>query len=214
MLKWQNPNIPHNTKVGNPIMKVHFITSRRSLLEDAEALRLIVATIKENGHVMEDDWLEDAYERETKGSSNEDGEKNWPDIYKNSLETIARADVVIAETTYPSFAIGYQVAMAVKQKKPVLLLREKDSDQNAYITGVADGWTQHKRYDMHDLSSIVKHFLDENDITSKDMRFNFFIDRKIHNYLRWAALRTGKTKAEILRDLVEKEIDRENGTNT
>ena len=195
-------------------MKVHFLTSRQSLLEDIDALRQIVATIKEKGHVMEDDWLEAAYERETKGTPAEEIKANWPDIYKNSLETIARADVVIAETTYPSFAIGYQVAMAVKQKKPVLLLREENSDQNAYITGVADGWTQHKRYSRENLSGILEQFLDENDITSKDMRFNFFIDRKIHNYLRWAALRTGKTKAEILRDLVEKEIDRESGTNT
>ncbi len=196
-------------------MKVHFLTSRRSLLEDIDALRLIVATIKEGGHVMEEDWLEDAYARETSDIPVQPVIKtNWSDIYKNSLETIARADVVIAETTYPSFAIGYQVAVAVQQKKPVLLLREETSDKNAYITGVADGWTQHEAYNLETVTGIMQKFLDANDISSKDMRFNFFIDRKIHNYLRWAALRTGKTKAEILRDLVEKEIDRESGTTT
>ena len=41
------------------------------------------------------------------------------------------------------------------------------------------------------------------------MRFNFFIDRKIYNYLRWASFKTGKTKAEILRDLVENEIEKQ-----
>jgi predicted DNA-binding protein len=49
-------------------------------------------------------------------------------------------------------------------------------------------------------------FLEDNNISTKDMRFNFFIDRPIYNYLRWAALRTGKTKAEILRELVQREI--------
>ena len=39
------------------------------------------------------------------------------------------------------------------------------------------------------------------------MRFNFFIDRPIYNYLRWAALKTNKTKAEILRELVQREIE-------
>ena len=56
---------------------------------------------------------------------------------------------------------------------------------------------------------MVEKFLNENDIQSKDMRFNFFIDRKIYNYLRWAAFKTGKTKAEILRDLVQNEIEKQ-----
>ncbi|HKR81581.1 MAG TPA: hypothetical protein VJR27_01115 [Candidatus Saccharimonadales bacterium] len=189
-------------------MKVHFLTSRISLLQDIESLRTIAKIVKDSGHTMDDDWLEEAYEREVVGKQ---VKADWPGIFKNSIETIAKADVVIAETTFPSFAIGYQVAIAVQQKKPVLLLRHKDSDQNAYITGVEDGWTQYQGYGASDIEQILKKFLDANDITSKDMRFNFFIDRKIYNYLRWAALRTGKTKAEILRELVEKEIDHENG---
>jgi len=57
---------------------------------------------------------------------------------------------------------------------------------------------------------MLEKFMVDNDIQSKDMRFNFFIDRKIYNYLRWAAFKTGKTKAEILRDLVETEIEKQN----
>ncbi|HSX07612.1 MAG TPA: hypothetical protein VLG11_01840 [Candidatus Saccharimonadales bacterium] len=195
-------------------MKVHFLTSRASLLNDIESLRKIISTVKEAGHTLDDDWIEGAYSRETgkdsaaKTSANT--KADWSAIFKNSIETIAKSDVVIAETSNPSFAIGYQVAVAVQQKKPVLLLRHEASDMNAYIMGVEDGWTQHENYTEDTLVGIVEKFIADNDILSKDMRFNFFIDRKIYNYLRWAALRTGKTKAEILRELVEREIDHEN----
>ena len=177
-------------------------------MQDTKVLRKIVSVIKDKGNQMDDDWLEEAYAREVAGNAQP---ADWPAIFKRSLETIAKTDAIIAETTHPSFAIGYQVAVAVQQKKPVLLLRRQASDQNAYITGVEDGWTQYESYaDEADVQRIIEKFLDDNDIKSKDMRFNFFIDRKIYNYLRWSALRTGKTKAEILRELVEKEIDREN----
>jgi predicted DNA-binding protein len=55
----------------------------------------------------------------------------------------------------------------------------------------------------------VSQFLEQNHIENKDLRFNFFIDRQIYNYLRWASFKTGKTKAEILRELVLHDIERQ-----
>jgi len=52
-------------------------------------------------------------------------------------------------------------------------------------------------------------FLKENDVSTKDLRFNFFIDRKIHNYLRWVSYKTGKPRSEIIRELLNREIERE-----
>lgn len=187
-------------------MKVHFITSQLSIVNDIDSLRMILAAMKEVGYSC-DDWIEEAFSREQAEKRNE---ADWSSIFKSNMESIAKADVVIAETSHPSFAIGYQVAAAVQQKKPVLLLRHSETDINAFISGVEDGWVQHGRYDKDTIKGILQKFYSENDIQSKDMRFNFFIDRKIYNYLRWAAFKTGKTKAEILRDLVEHEIEKQN----
>jgi hypothetical protein len=90
----------------------------------------------------------------------------------------------------------------------VLILRKKDADKSVFVTGIEDGWVQHIEYTEDEIEKVVSKFLKDNDIETKDMRFNFFIDRHIYNYLRWAALRTGKTKAEILRNLVQKELDK------
>lgn len=186
-------------------MKVHFITSRPTLEKDIDVLRQIIDVIKGSGHAIAYDWIESAFQREIQSKT---PASDWGSIYQDNLGAIAQADVIIAEATYENFAVGYQVAVAVQQKKPVLLLRSDMADENAFVTGVEDGWVRHEVYNKENIQKMVKTFLDENDISTKDMRFNFFIDRPIYNYLRWAALKTGKTKAEILRGLVQQEIDR------
>lgn len=187
-------------------MKVHFITSRPTLEKDIDVLRIIENIIKEKKHSLAHDWVESAYLREIESNT---PASDWGDIYRANLEAIAQSDIIIAEATYENFAVGYQVAMAVQQKKPILMLRKAGADKNAFVTGVEDGWVQHEEYTNETLKKIADKFLKDNDIDTKDMRFNFFIDRHIYNYLRWAALRTGKTKAEILRNLVQKEISKD-----
>jgi nucleoside 2-deoxyribosyltransferase len=184
-------------------MKVHFITSRNSLEHDVDTLHMIMKSIKASGHSLASDWIDTALERLHTDKS----EANWREIYRTNLENIAEADVVIAEVSYENFGVGYQVAAAVQQKKPVLLLRHDGADKDAFVTGVEDGWVKYEDYGVRNIEDIMKSFLMENDITTKDMRFNFFIDRPIYNYLRWSALKTGKTKAEILRELVMHEIN-------
>lgn len=184
-------------------MKVHFITSRGSIENDVESLRAIMKYIRDADHVLASDWIDVAIDRMQNSSS----EANWKEIYKTNLENVAETDVVIAEVSYENFGVGYQVATAVQQKKPILLLRHASVGKDAFVTGVEEGWVQYKEYDKDTLRGIIGKFLEENDINTKDMRFNFFIDRSIYNYLRWSSLKTGKTKAAILRELVEREIN-------
>ena len=191
-------------------MKIHLITSRPTLKNDIGTLRRMIDIIRSQKNTLASDWIDHAYNRLT-GNSHE--KVDWARLYKQNLEDIAGADVVIAETSYENFGVGYQVAVAVHQKKPVLLLRHATADKNAFATGVEDGWVKRADYTEDNLEEVLTKFLDDNRIDTKDMRFNFFIDRPIYNYLRWAAYKTGKTKAEILRELVSKEIDKSNDPN-
>lgn len=187
-------------------MKVHFTTSRKSLQDDLVSLKLIHKAIRLTNSLVARDWLDEAQNAyESSGIVSED----WATIVKESIAAIAQADVIIAETSHDSFAVGYQIAIAIQQKKPILLLRRKDADRDAFVTGVEDGWVRHGAYDKDNLNQIIADFINENEVQSKDMRFNFFIDRQIYNYLRWASFKTGKTKAEILRELVLHDIERQ-----
>lgn len=61
-----------------------------------------------------------------------------------------------------------------------------------------------------ELEGIVNRFIRANTISTKDLRFNFFIDRSIYNHLREISYETGQNKSEIIRKLIEQDIEKHN----
>lgn len=192
-------------------MIVHFAAPQQDITEEIEYYRRIVKTIHKKGDSLTRDWIESAYDLAKSEGHFED--VDWHAIYKENMEELARADVAIVEATTSNFAIGYMCAVGLQQKKPTLILFRNKAILGTMASGMDESLVTLKEYDDHNLEEIVDAFLEENKIETKDMRFNFFIDRPIYNYLRWAAFKTGKTKAEILRELVSREIDKANNVN-
>ena len=188
-------------------MIIHFIGSKGNIVQEIDHYRTIVESIKKHGHTLASDWVETVYKAVVKNSE-QDTQANWHDVDKENAAAISKADLGIVESTKRSFFAGYGVAQAVHQKKPVLILVRDDSFPGAAKLTESHDIIRSEKYTSDTLSSIIGKFLEENTIETKDMRFNFFIDRAIYNYLRWAAFKTGKTKAEILRELVQREIEK------
>lgn len=186
-------------------MKIHFIASRGVVAGDIVFLRSITDFILSNGHELARDWIESAYQGITDKSA---PINDWKEIHRLNVEAIARCDVLVAEASLENFAVGYQVAMAVQLKKPVLILRHKDSTADTFAAGVEGTWVVHQIYRKEsEAIAALKEFIEEHDLHSKDMRFNFFIDRPIYNYLRWQSQKSGKNKSEIIRELIMREIE-------
>lgn len=188
-------------------MKVHISALAEQITEDIATLRKLVRLVHSEGHTLADDWIEPAYTRESRGASLTPEE--WQTVYIESRDAIAKSDVVIAEVSKRSFGVGYQVATAVQLKKPILLLRRHNATESAMALGITEQNVKYQRYTEANLERTVQAFLRENDIPLKDMRFNFFINRSIYNYLRAASAKTGKTKAELIRELVKREIEKD-----
>ena len=188
-------------------MLIHFVAPQWDILDQIDDFRKIIQVIHNEGHSLTRDWVEPAYEIAKKGGHFD--QLDCRDIYHENMEAIARADLVIIEATTQNFSVGYQTAMAIQQKKPTLVLeREGAVSTNNFLSGIDSNLLSTKAYTGEELEKIVLNFINENRIDNKDLRFNFFIDRQIYNYLRWASFKTGKTKAEILRELVQNEINR------
>ncbi|MDN5275010.1 MAG: hypothetical protein JWP06_911 [Candidatus Saccharibacteria bacterium] len=192
------------TSTKENIMLVHLVGSRYEIAKNVDALSQLVDIITEEGHSLVHDWVKPEYDSQHK-ERKEFSEMDWSLLYRESVEAINRADVIIAETSTASFSVGYQVALAVNMKKPTLVLNREGVEKSFFASGIETG-IEYNKYTPETVKEILVKFLRENDIATKDMRFNFFIDRPIYNYLRWSALKTGKTKAEILRELVQREI--------
>jgi hypothetical protein len=189
-------------------MNVHFIGSRSNIESEVEYYRSIVEYLKSKGHTLISDWVEDTYKyvKDTGDRSMDQGSFDWKKVDTDDAAAIARADVVIVEATKKSFFMGYRMAQAIQQKKPTLIMYRDNSFPGAADLGNAANLVYAVEYTKDNIEKVLGKFIEENTINTKDMRFNFFIDRPIYNYLRWAAFKTGRTKAEVLRELVQREI--------
>lgn len=189
-------------------MKVHFIASKSNIKNDIKNYRSIIDIVHELGHEVVHNWIDEAYDTENH-LSHSDTNYNWREINEKNVSALSSADVVIADASTKSFSIGFQTAMAINQRKPVLvLINENITDLDTFGAKVTSNFITYERYNKDTIKSVIEYFLVDNTLTQKDLRFNFFIDRGIYNYLRWTADKTGKTKAEILRGILKREMDR------
>lgn len=190
-----------------PIMTIHLTGSIQRLKEDWPFYHTIINAIHLRGHVLARNWIEPTYLRLM--TPHEETETDWSEVFDAEVEAIARSDLVIIEGTRYSFGGGFHTAVALQQKKPVLYVSRDENHKKRLVAGVADNLFELKVYKTEkELEQIINKFIQENTLTSKDLRFNFFLDREIYNHLRWASFKTGKTKAEIIRDLIDKEIEK------
>lgn len=187
-------------------MIVHFISSKSNIEENFTYLKPIVDTVRGAGHVFARDWVEAEYNYVRAGKDH--GALDWQAVNRENMEALSRSDIVIAEATTKSFSTGYQVAVAIQQKKPTLILTRDNALEGTFASGLTSDFVSVRNYTQENLSKLILDFIEQNTIDTKDLRFNFFIDRQIYNYLRWASYKTGKNKSEILRDLVVREIEK------
>lgn len=189
-------------------MIVYLTGSSWQLKEDLEYLRTATRAIEDNGGVLARDWVETAFNRAK--SKKERATVDWGEVIDGAIKAISRADLVIVEATSYRFSQGYQVAIALQQKKPVLVI-SRIPYENKSILGIKNKLLTLKRYETKlELKDVIGNFMKDNTISTKDLRFNFFIDRKIYNYLRSVSYETGKNKSEIIRDLINREIKHNN----
>ena len=185
---------------------MHVTGSLANVDEDIAYLRRIVKIIKQNDSTLALDWIESAYIDSGKDATQQNPEPDWQTIMEETLDAIGRADVVIVEATHYTFSQGFQAAMALNQKKPVLIVSRTPIEERL-VSGLKSRDSSMAEYTSEEeLEAVVSQFLRDNTISTKDLRFNMFIDRPIYNYLRSVSYETGKNKSEIIRELINREI--------
>lgn len=189
-------------------MIIHLAASKISVVKDIETLRQIVAIIHRQGHVVASDWIEPQYHVSISKNPQETPPEH---VYKQSMDAIDRADLLIVEGSEKSFSCGMQISSALHRKKPTLLLVEQTREKNmsAMAKGIKDPLFERKSYTSASLNQIVTEFIKENTISTKELRFNFVIDRQLYNHIRWKSFRARKTKAEIVRELLLRDMEKE-----
>ncbi len=121
-------------------------------------------------------------------------------------EWIRSCDFMIAETTFPSISVGYEISLALRVGKPVLLLYS-EGNPPSLLEHHKDDKLIAERYTADTVKPIIEDFISYTNQKS-DLRFTFFVTPAIVNYLDDLAKRKKIPKSVYLRRLIEEDMQK------
>lgn len=126
-------------------MNIYFSCSITGGRQDQQVYHAIVDLLLKAGHQVPTAHLAraDVMEKETTVDSSE--------VYHRDVNWVLGCDALIAEVSTPSHGVGYEIALALERKKPVLCCYQYDRRVSKLITG----------NDMPTLSLYVYHSLED-----------------------------------------------------
>ena len=110
--------------------KIYFAGSIRGGRNDAELYMRIIEYIQRE-HIVLTEHVGDLSLSKTEGMKNRDVA-----IYEQDTAWLRESDMVIAECSTPSLGVGYELAYAEKERKPVHIFYNKSrTNLSAMLTG-------------------------------------------------------------------------------
>lgn len=115
---------------------------------------------------------------------------------------------MVAETSFPSISVGYEISIALNQQKPILILHS-EGDPPSLLAFHESNAIVCEKYSSTRLDGIISDFLDfVRGYT--DSRFTFFISSKQAAHLNKVSREKRIPKSAYLRDLIDCDIERSN----
>lgn len=187
-------------------MKIYFACSSAGLPKYIKEYNLIREAIKSFNNKIIFDWIDRTFNSANNNHLSKNEEIN---IHEEGINAIASADALIADVSFSSASVGFQVGLALSRKIPVLCIYseefgEKEAPQ--VIQAIKSPMLLIKSYTEKSLKKVVKEFFNELP-ENKLIKFNFIITPKISEYLNWGSEKNDISKSDFLREIVEKIID-------
>lgn len=186
-------------------MKIYFSSSLRAKKQYKANFEAIYKAIKNLGYIHTSDFIIkadiDEYNRRRSGHE-------FVKFYKDINYQMKKADVCIFEVSLNSLGVGYCVNLALQMGKPVILLHIKGTDP-IFFKGIKSDKLLIYEYELNELREVLK---DAFNIVHAliDIRFTFFINSKISQFLDWIATDKKTPRAVYLRHLLETAMKKEN----
>ncbi len=181
-------------------LKIYFTASIAAKQQYLDNYHRIVNHMKKRGQEIISNHILDNSEREIGLKTREERL-----AFHNKLEQwIFACDALVAETSFTSINVGYEISLALRVGKPVLVLFS-EGQPPSLLAHHKDEKLLCEKYTQADLPTHLDDFLHY--IQSKsDLRFTFFITPKIAAYLDEVAKKNKLPKSVYLRKLIEKDM--------
>lgn len=125
--------------------------------------------------------------------------------YHKLIASLKKIDILVVESSIPSNGIGFLVATALNEKKPVLALSEsknKKANEAFWYYAQKNKLLNFTAYTLKDLENIINEYVNK---VKKliDTKFILIISPEIDTYLQWASDNRRMHKAQVVRRAVE-----------
>jgi nucleoside 2-deoxyribosyltransferase len=181
-------------------MKIFFIGSKKESELYQQSLDVLKA-IEKFDHTVDKSQMQTSYEQEI---------AHMEEAYKNNYNAIKKCDVVVVEASGFSSGIGFLVATALNEKKPVLALHNKNTNASTSVTlkSVKNKHFKFAEYTENDLEQILKSFFQETK-SILDTKFILIISPEIDHYLQWVSDNRRMHKAQVVRLALEEGMEKD-----
>lgn len=186
-------------------MQVYFVASSRLVAKDADLYVRIYKTIS-NEHKMVSDKVLKWIRSGIKDLSQESIEAK-KENYLHVLKCIKKADIVVMEISGHSVSMGFILSKAMEENKPVVAMYTAEMDP-VFVKGIVNSKLILAEYNKKNLEQVISDSINKAKCLV-DMRFNFFVNPKILNYLDWVAQKRMIPKSVFLRHLIEREMKKD-----
>lgn len=182
-------------------MKVYFTASIVGKKQHLPHYLKIIEILKIKGYEVQSDHIikstEDSIRIET-------AEKRL--AFQKKLESwINTSDFLVAEVSFPSISVGYEISLALHRGKPVLLLYS-EGDPPSLLSSHYEDKLVCEKYTDYTLVETIEDFLRYISGTS-DTRFTFYLTSEMNSHLDKASKKVRVPKAVYLRGLIQKDME-------
>jgi 1-aminocyclopropane-1-carboxylate deaminase/D-cysteine desulfhydrase-like pyridoxal-dependent ACC family enzyme len=125
--------------------------------------------------------------------------------YQKLIASLKKIDFVVVEGTSPANGIGFLIATAINEKKPVLTLvdsKTKEKREAFWNFASKSKLLTFNEYELKTIEEVISQF---NNSVKKviDTKFILIISPEIDSYLQWASDNRRMHKAQVVRRAVE-----------
>lgn len=182
-------------------MKIYFTAAISDIPSDHQKnYQRIVEVLKGLGYEVKADHII-GKTRQILESQSEDEAKA---VARKLISWKHQADLVVSETSYPSFGVGQEISYALSQDKPVVALYLPGREPHL-LTSIGEEYLYPAEYEIPTLKKILSEYVDYAK-EAADTRFNFFVSSEINAFLDWVAKARKIPRAVFLRQLIEEDM--------
>lgn len=157
------------------------------------------------GHVLTDDWIGDHGKWI---EENPNARRGIKEVYEKVLHAIDSAEVSIIEFTVPNFSTSHQITYSLQKRVPTLVMRlhKESTFKDSYIEAIESPFLKVVEYNMTNYKNLIDEFLGYASMEEGQGRYNIILAKRHKYFLDWAASCYDKSRSEIIRELLENEM--------